>query len=152
MSVDVEIQYVCTDYPIPTRVMFTHWVNTTLQIAHYQPTESPELTIRIVDIVESEYLNKTWRHCAKPTNVLSFPFESLPGVEVPLLGDIVVCAPVVVTEARTQRKTLEAHWAHLIVHGILHLLGYDHLEETQAIEMENLEITILHHLGFPNPY
>jgi probable rRNA maturation factor len=152
MDADVEIQCVYTDCTVPTKITFTHWVNTTLQVAHYQRTESPELTIRIVDSTESEYLNKTWRHCEKPTNVLSFPFESLPGVTVSLLGDIVVCAPIVVEEARIQRKSVEAHWAHLVIHGTLHLLGYDHLEETQAFAMEDLEIAILHRLGYPNPY
>ena len=152
MDAVVEIQYVCTDYPVPTKIQFSQWVNTTLQFVQYQSVDAPELTIRIVSATESEYLNRTWRHCAKPTNVLSFPFEKIGEIDVPLLGDIVICASLVVDEARSQQKSLESHWAHLVIHGTLHLLGYDHLEETQAVAMENLEIAILHDLGYPNPY
>lgn len=152
MDAIVEIQCICTDYSTPTQTTLTHWINTTLTIALYQASFSPELTVRIVDEAESEALNKQWRHCSKPTNVLSFPFEQTPSLDVLLLGDIVVCAPLIIQEAHAQKKPVEAHWAHLIVHGTLHLLGYDHLEDKQAHIMEDLEITILHRLGYANPY
>jgi len=83
---------------------------------------------------------------------LSFPFECPPGVDIPLLGDIVICATLVACEAFKQQKSLQAHWAHLVVHGTLHLFGYDHISDSQAEIMENLEIRILHHLGYPNPF
>ena len=84
--------------------------------------------------------------------MLSFPFEPPPGMELNLLGDIVICAPVVLREASVQHKLAEAHWAHMVVHGILHLLGYDHQSDTQALTMEKLEIDILTELGYPDPY
>lgn len=115
-----------------------------------------ELTVRIVDEDESQQLNHDYRGKDKPTNVLSFPFEvpeHLPEeIEFPLLGDLVICAQVVETEAKEQNKSLNAHWAHMLLHGSLHLLGYDHIEDNEADEMENLEIKILQKMGFPNPY
>jgi probable rRNA maturation factor len=112
-----------------------------------------ELTIRLVDAAESAALNRRFRGKAAPTNVLSFPFEVPPGMpETHLLGDLVICAPVVEREAREQGKALAAHWAHMVVHGILHLLGYDHQDDDQAGEMEGLETRILTGLGFPAPY
>jgi probable rRNA maturation factor len=111
-----------------------------------------QISIRIVDEQEIQELNNKYRHKNQVTNVLSFPFETLPGVDVPLLGDVVICARVVDDEARQQSKTCEQHWAHMIVHGTLHLLGYDHINEQDAEEMEQLEINILSSLNFPNPY
>lgn len=111
-----------------------------------------EMTVRIVDEAESAQLNQTYRHKSGPTNVLSFPFETPPGIELPLLGDLVICAPVVEQEANAQNKTTKAHWAHMVVHGSLHLQGYDHIEAQQAEQMEALEIDILTRLGFSNPY
>lgn len=171
--IDVDIQYASDEPDLPNQEQLTHWVNTVLQ-AHpphqngkgnkpenantLAPQNRPpfpssvELTIRIVDDAESKQLNETWRQCAKPTNVLSFPFESPPGVELPLLGDIVICAPLVALEAAEQHKSLLAHWAHLVIHGTLHLLGYDHIDEAQAQIMEELEISLLQDLGYANPY
>lgn len=175
MGADVDVQYASEEPDLPDKEILTHWVNVALQ---YQiPTDSPyprgnpntvlpdqippapsqteklvELTIRIVDEAEARQLNEKWRQCPKPTNVLSFPFEVPPYVDIPLLGDIIICAPLVAFEAQQQHKSLHAHWAHLVIHGTLHLLGYDHISEQQAQVMENIEIRVLHDLGYPNPY
>jgi probable rRNA maturation factor len=112
-----------------------------------------ELSSRLVDEAESADLNQRYRGKTGPTNVLSFPFEPPPGTRGrKYLGDLAICAPVVAREAVEQGKDLEAHWAHLVVHGVLHLLGYDHLEEPEAQVMEALETRILGELGFPPPY
>jgi probable rRNA maturation factor len=113
-----------------------------------------EITIRICNKSEMIQLNSDYRNKNKPTNVLSFPFDMphYPEEDIPLLGDIVICAEVVADEAKEQGKTLEAHWAHLVVHGVLHLLGYDHVEEKAAEKMEGEEISILASLGYDNPY
>lgn len=111
-----------------------------------------ELSVRIVDERESAELNGRYRGRRYPTNVLSFPFEAPPGVDVALLGDLVICAPVVAREAAEQGKPLAAHWAHMVVHGVLHLLGYDHEQPAEAEHMEGLEIRLLSRLGFENPY
>ena len=102
-------------------------------------------------------MNRDYRNMDKPTNVLSFEFEQPPGLveldeELPYLGDLIICAEVVIREAREQNKALEAHWAHMIVHGALHLQGYDHIEDEEAEEMEALEIEIMQTLGYENPY
>lgn len=111
-----------------------------------------ELTIRIVDAAESAALNGQYRRKRGPTNVLSFPFDAPPGMSSALLGDLVVCADVVQREAREQGKSAPAHWAHMIVHGVLHLRGFDHLSAAEAAAMETLETEILARLGYPNPY
>lgn len=117
---------------------------------------SHELTVRIVDAAESAALNTEYRHKHGPTNVLSFPFEAPPGMSTRLLGDLVLCADVVQREAREHGKAPPhaqwAHWAHMIVHGVLHLRGFDHLTAAEAQAMEALEIEILARLGYPNPY
>ena len=110
------------------------------------------LGLRIVGDAESAALNGRFRRRSYPTNVLSFPFEAPPGTRSDILGDLVICAPVVRREARTQCKPVNAHWAHMVVHGILHLRGYDHQSHRQATVMENMEIRILKELGFSNPY
>jgi probable rRNA maturation factor len=111
------------------------------------------LSLRLVDEAESADLNQRYRGKAGPTNILSFPFEPPPGARGRrYLGDLAICAPVVAREAVEQGKALEAHWAHLVVHGVLHLLGYDHLEEAEAQLMEGLETRTLGELGFPPPY
>ncbi|MDX1444333.1 MAG: rRNA maturation RNase YbeY [Gammaproteobacteria bacterium] len=114
--------------------------------------EDVELSLRIVDEAESQALNRDYRGKDQPTNVLSFPAELPDGVELPLLGDLVICAPVVQREAAEQGKTLAAHWCHMVVHGSLHLLGHDHIEDREAEAMESLETAILARLGYPNPY
>ncbi len=112
----------------------------------------PELTVRIVDEAESAQLNATWRHKDGPTNVLSFPADLPAEMPLAVLGDLAVCAPVVAREAREQHKSAQAHWAHILIHGFLHLLGYDHLTTTQAQQMEPIETEILAALHFPDPY
>ena len=109
-------------------------------------------TVRIVDEAESHALNLNYRGKDRPTNVLSFPFECPDEVELPLLGDLVICRQVVEREAQEQDKPVMAHWAHMVVHGSLHLLGYDHIEDDEAEEMESLETQIMTGLGFADPY
>ncbi len=115
-----------------------------------------ELTIRIVAKDEIQSLNQTFRHKDKPTNVLSFPFEAPPDLpvemQIPLLGDLIICHDVVVEEAMQQRKKIAAHWAHMVVHGVLHLKGYDHINDDEAEIMEALEIKILKSFHISNPY
>ena len=133
---------------LPTEEQIMQWLNVILP----QFMDNAEITIRIVGEQESQQLNNTYRHKDKPTNVLSFPFESPIEIEVPLLGDLIICKQVVEAEAKEQHKSLTAHWAHMIVHGCLHLLGYDHILDEEAEEMENIEIDIMQQLGFNNPY
>jgi probable rRNA maturation factor len=109
-------------------------------------------SVQIVSKDEMRELNNTWRGKDRPTNVLSFPMQSPDEVDLKILGDLALCADVINTEARQQHKPAQAHWAHMVVHGMLHLQGYDHIDEQQADEMEALEIRILDQLGFDNPY
>lgn len=149
MNLELDVQ-IALDIPsLPTEADLRRWAEAALVGADY--AKDAELTIRIVNEAESTALNEAYRHKQGPTNVLSFPFEAPPGIESSLLGDIVICAPVVLGEAIHQGKTPSAHWAHLVTHGVLHLLGYDHDEE-QAEVMEALEIRILAGLGYPDPY
>ena len=133
---------------LPTEAQLQGWLDGT--ILGFQ--QEAEVTVRIVDEAESNELNLTYRGKDKPTNVLSFPFEAPPGLELPLLGDLVICRQVVEREAEEQGKPLMAHWAHMVVHGSLHLLGYDHIEDEEAEEMEALERDIMQELGFADPY
>ncbi|MDC8830545.1 rRNA maturation RNase YbeY [Alteromonas sp. chi3] len=114
--------------------------------------DDKELTVRFVDESESQALNRDYRGKDKPTNVLSFPFECPPEVPLNLLGDLVVCVPVIAAEATQQQKPIAHHYAHMIIHGTLHLLGFDHIEEADATEMEQLEITLLAKLSIDDPY
>ena len=136
----------------PSENSTSTWINKTLEHINSNSLENVEISIRIVDEQESSLYNKQYRQKDKPTNVLSFPAEIPDYVENKLLGDLLICAPVVLQEAQDQNKKNEAHWAHLIIHGTLHLLGYDHIQETEAEKMESLEINILKELGFSNPY
>ena len=135
---------------LPEEQQLTEWAYASLN--GRCDLEQPELTIRLVASDESQQLNHEYRGKNKPTNVLSFPFEAPPEVPIPLLGDLVIAVPVVAEEAREQGKTLDAHWAHMVVHGCLHLLGYDHIKDDEAEIMENLEREILAGLGFDDPY
>ena len=136
---------------LPAEEDFEAWVAAALQGAG-ESRDEVQLTIRLVDEAEITELNATYRNQNKPTNVLSFPFEAPPGVDIPLLGDIIICAAVVAREAGEQGKPLQAHWAHMVIHGTLHLLGYDHIDDAEAEVMEGLEITLLSGLGYTNPY
>ncbi|MFZ7214468.1 rRNA maturation RNase YbeY [[Pasteurella] aerogenes] len=133
---------------LPSEEQIQQWANAAVRAQ----TMEPEITVRIVDEAESHQLNLTYRGKDKPTNVLSFPFECPDEVELTLLGDLVICRQVVEQEAREQDKPLMAHWAHMVVHGCLHLLGYDHIEDAEAEEMESLEAEIMLGLGFEDPY
>ncbi len=149
MSIILDFQLASEASTIPSEAKFQQWLNAA--VTPFQ--DDAEVTIRIVDEAESQQLNFDYREKDKPTNVLSFPFQQPPGIEeLPLLGDLVICAQVVAREALEQHKTLEAHWAHMVVHGCLHLLGFDHIKEDEAQEMEAEEIQILADLGFANPY
>ena len=153
MQLYVDLQVVSTDDKnIPDPESFKKWVETAITAGSDKIREEAELTVRIVDPDESMGLNHQYRNIKKPTNVLSFPFENPPGITLPLLGDLIICKKVVESEAQLQNKTLAAHWAHMVIHGTLHLLGYDHIEQQQALEMENLETQLLTELGFADPY
>lgn len=145
----VDLQNACDAQEIPSIEQFQLWVDSSLTMVSKQ---NFELTIRLVNIDESQQLNKQYRQKDKPTNVLSFPFEVPEGIELNLLGDLIICAQVVEQEATAQNKALFDHWAHMVVHGCLHLLGYDHINDNDAQEMEALETKILAKLLINNPY
>ncbi|MDO1530198.1 rRNA maturation RNase YbeY [Fulvimonas sp. R45] len=135
---------------VPAPASFRLWVSAALRGARRR--KPAEVAIRIVDADEGRALNRDYRGRDYATNVLSFPAELPPGVNLPLIGDLAICAPVVVREAAEQHKRPRDHWAHLTVHGTLHLLGYDHIEEAEAEAMEALEARILAGLGIADPY
>lgn len=144
----IDLQVATADDNVPSEEAFRRWVVAALP----GDRQHSELTIRVVGYEESRQLNSAYRNKDHPTNVLSFPADIPVELDVPFLGDLIVCAPVVEQEAREQNKTLEAHWAHMIVHGTLHLLGFDHIEDEQANAMEALETQILMGLHFAPPY
>ncbi|MFC5076972.1 Endoribonuclease YbeY [Vibrio thalassae] len=149
MAIELDLQIaVESEQGLPSADQFQHWLDKT--IIPFQ--QNAELTIRIVDEEESQQLNRDYRGKDKPTNVLSFPFEAPTGMEMDLLGDMIICRQVVEKEAIEQSKPLIAHWAHMVVHGSLHLLGYDHIEDAEAEEMEALETEIMLDMGFDDPY
>ena len=148
MAIILDLQLASTADNLPTEAQVQQWLDAA--ILPFQA--EAEVTVRIVDDAESQQLNFDYRSKDKPTNVLSFPFQCPPGIELPLLGDLVICAPVVAAEAAEQHKSLQAHWAHMVVHGCLHLLGFDHINDDDAEQMEAEEVTILQQLGITNPY
>ena len=148
MSIVLDLQLASNAVSIPSEAKFQQW----LEAAVLPFQADAEVTIRVVDSSESQQLNNQYRAKDKPTNVLSFPFQCPPGIELPLLGDLVICAAVVAEEAAEQGKALEAHWAHMVIHGCLHLLGFDHINDDDAAQMEAEEIQILQQLGIANPY
>lgn len=150
MQVRITLQNTINAAQVPDRFTLKRWISETLE-GH---AERAEICIRIVSPEESAQLNHEYRGKHKPTNILSFPIETFEDVEMsdPYLGDLVICPMVIETEAKEFNISLHEHWAHMIVHGVLHLLGYDHLTEDEAEEMEAQEIEVLDRLGFPNPY
>ena len=140
-QIAISVQIASQFANIPTKAMFKKWAKAALRV-------DTEATIRIVDTQEALELNSTYRGKDYATNVLTFPLTEMPH----LMGDIIICAPVVEAEAKVQNKLLEAHFAHLTVHGMLHLCGFDHETEAQAELMESLEVQILAKLGYANPY
>ncbi|ROR98732.1 putative rRNA maturation factor [Sinobacterium caligoides] len=147
MSLDIDLQ-IAVDSACPSEAQFERWV--TAAIADRRA--EAELSLRITDSAEVQELNRSYRQQDKPTNVLSFPADLPPELNIPLLGDIIISAEVVDCEAQQQGKLAEAHWAHMVVHGTLHLLGYDHIDDDEAEEMEALETEILTSMGYPAPY
>lgn len=148
MSTRVDLQIACDAENLPSEADFSRWVDRVLT----QQKTSGEVCIRIVSEQESQSLNHDYRGKDRPTNVLSFPFEVPPGIPVTLLGDLVICADVVAREAREQHKPVQDHWAHMVVHGTLHLLGFDHINDAEAEEMEALERALLAQLNIADPY
>ena len=147
MTVTVDLQ-IAFDGEVPDVEQFQQWA----ELALAEVTEDCELSVRLVDEQESADLNSTYRGKMGPTNVLSFPFDSSVPIEPRLLGDLIICVPIVETEAKQQNKIVSHHWAHMVVHGCLHLLGYDHIETQEAEQMEALEVTILQSLKIDDPY
>ncbi|HID82141.1 MAG TPA: rRNA maturation RNase YbeY [Chromatiales bacterium] len=147
MGLELELQLACESQEIPDVATFQHWLNVCFMDAN-----DATVLVRIVDETESAELNQQFRDKVGPTNVLSFPFETPPEIPDDHLGDLVICAPLIAAEAKEQGKRAADHWAHMLVHGVLHLQGYDHLIETEAKEMEALEIHLLSGLGIANPY
>jgi probable rRNA maturation factor len=143
----VTVQIATRRTGVPNARSFARWAKAAFAAgALRNRAQATELTIRVVGAAESRRLNRTWRGKDKPTNVLSFTADA------PVLGDLAICAPVVAREAREQGKSPAAHWAHMVVHGVLHLLGYDHENDRDAERMEARETKILAQLGMPNPY
>ncbi len=151
MSVELDVQYSESQAEAgeepPTSDEFQLWVDHALRQAG-----DAQVSIRIVDEAESQSLNKRYRGKDYPTNVLSFPMDIPEALGIAMLGDLVICAPVVEREARDQHKDTKSHWAHMVIHGMLHLQGYDHVEDEQAEEMERLEIQLMQQLGYTDPY
>lgn len=147
MAPEVDIQRATEEPGQPSDTDLLRWASLALRNQGDQ-----ELTIRLVDSIESQQLNRDYRHQDSPTNVLSFPSDLPPELNIPLLGDLVICVPVVNREAAEQHKNPSDHWAHMVIHGCLHLLGYDHIEEDEAQAMETLERELLAELGIADPY
>ncbi|TLY48015.1 MAG: rRNA maturation RNase YbeY [Gammaproteobacteria bacterium] len=145
--IKITLQTIASNTYIPSRYFLQRWVNKALS-----KQISNQVNIRLISKKESTELNSRYRHKKGPTNILSFPFEPPPGISSAFLGDLVVCAALVNQQAKQQGKTRLEHWAHLIIHGCLHLIGYDHIHEKDANKMEALEIQLLKELGYENPY
>jgi len=148
MSVVLTLQNTSKTKSIPSKKQFKTWMEKALVPCK----KDYEITIRIVGVKEITKLNKQYRKKNKPTNIISFNFYPPANIKTNLLGDLVICAPVVKLEAKLQHKAVLSHWAHLTIHGVLHLLGYDHQNDEAAQKMERLEIKILKNLGIVNPY
>ena len=153
MKFHIEVQNATQFSSLPTLSQLRKWVDTTLQFIPVSLNKNvSELTVRFIDREEGATLNEIYRHKKGPTNILSFSNDPIPGSSLNLLGDLAICAPVVAEEAEVQNKSLKAHFAHLIIHGVLHLLGYNHIKTRETVEMERLEINVLSRLGYEDPY
>jgi len=151
----VDVQIACSNNDVPPPPEIEAWVVRALLASGRQFAGRAELSVRVVDTGEIQDLNREYRQQDKPTNVLSFPggpVAGLPAEETTVLGDIVVCADIVGREAAEQGKPVADHWAHMLVHGTLHLLGYDHGDSAEAAEMEGVETRVLRQYGLPDPY
>ena len=150
MNIQIDVTNSHNYAEIPSEKDFTIWA---LAALHDQ-FDQVDLSICLVNLEESADFNQRYRHKEGPTNVLSFPFEVPEGFELDThsLGDLIICVPLMAREAREQNKDLHFHWAHLVIHGVLHLQGFDHVEEDEAVAMELTETKILQSLNFPNPY
>ena len=144
----VDIQIESQSKQLPSTDQFQAWVDTVL----VHDDEDSDVVIRIVDEAEMIQFNQQYRQKEGTTNILSFPFDAPDEVETTLLGDLLICAPVIENEALLQNKKLAHHWSHIVIHGVLHLLGYDHINDDEAKEMEALEIKMLSTIGIANPY
>lgn len=149
MRLKLSVQYATGRRGLPHKASLARWASAALAGLGRRRVS---LTVRIVGRAESAALNRRYRGRPSATNVLAFSFEDPPGVSSAHLGDLVICAPVVRREARAQGKPEKAHWAHMVVHGIMHLRGYDHRYRKEATVMEGKESRILQRLGFPDPY
>lgn len=149
MNLELDLQVATENSQLPTQSQFETWLHA---FSEFAEIENGEITVRIVDAEESQSLNNQFRSKDKPTNVLSFPFDNEIELPVRLLGDLVVCAQVVEHEAHEQNKDLYDHWAHMIIHGALHLMGYDHINDEEAEQMESIEREILAQMGISDPY
>jgi probable rRNA maturation factor len=149
MTLAVEVQIAAADASLPSQRQLSDWA---LAAWQEEGVRDAEVVVRVTDEAESRRLNHEFRGRDNATNVLSFPFDPVPEIDLDHVGDLVICAPVVAREAVEQGKQADAHWAHMVVHGMLHLQGYDHETDEQAAEMETLETQVLTGLGYPAPY
>ena len=147
MGLRAELQIVCADAGIPEKADFNYWLESC-----FKEEASQSVLIRIVEAAESADLNQQYRHRSGPTNILSFPFQAPPGIPNDHLGDLVICASLVSSEALEQGKPVMHHWGHLLIHGVLHLQGFDHILLEEAREMELMEVDLLARLKMPDPY
>ncbi|KPH60194.1 endoribonuclease YbeY [Pseudoalteromonas porphyrae] len=148
MNTELDLQIACEFDNLPTLEQFALWANKALS----QYRDESELSIVIADEAQSQQLNNDYRGKDKPTNVLSFEFEAPPGIDIPLVGDLIICPAIVLAEAIEQEKTFHDHFAHMVIHGCLHLLGFDHIKDEDANEMESIEKQLLADLGIADPY
>jgi probable rRNA maturation factor len=148
IELELDLQIACNAANLPTEQDFRLWATAALQGLR----DEAELSIRLIDETESAELNMQYRQKIGPTNVLSFSADLPPELNLPLLGDLAICKHVVEREADEQHKACLDHWAHMVIHGTLHLLGYDHVDDDEAEEMETLEIALLKTLNISNPY
>ncbi|WP_144393064.1 rRNA maturation RNase YbeY [Pleionea sediminis] len=151
MHLELDIEVEDNIDGVPEQAEFIRWVRAAIEQSGRSMSQA-ELSIMVVSSKVSQSLNDQYRNKNKPTNVLSFPADIPEYVESPLLGDLVICAPVLEQEAAEQSKALIDHWAHLTIHGCLHLLGFDHIDDSEAEIMESIEIKVLQQLGISNPY